>query len=393
MNKSKTTETEQIGGDVYTMAEAARLKGVSYHTVSRAVRRGKLPAQRLGRMALISTEDLREWRPMRERAPRKYRRREPNPEAAPVLLDLASGERVDLANRLATMYEMVHAAASSESLADFLGLAADRFASALGLKRVAIWRLDDENENLGMRVASYGPPISMVPGSAWVEIHEELKAAYDLTEPTIVANAGMALNMPDEDLLDVEDIFVAPLKVGDRRLGAVMGDRSGEPLAPTADQMAFARNLAGITAMAIDRARLTDRARLEGDRLAAVMDSVDEAVVIRDSEGQVVLANESARALLGLRPGAREASFRNASGAPVALEATPTYEALRGVAVESEALMVTDPEGAEIPVSFDAEPLSGPDGIVAGVVTVGRRLERMPEAGQSAPRAEVWSRA
>ena len=27
-------------GDVYTMAEAARLKGVSYHTVSRAVRRG-----------------------------------------------------------------------------------------------------------------------------------------------------------------------------------------------------------------------------------------------------------------------------------------------------------------------------------------------------------------
>jgi hypothetical protein len=30
--------------DVYTMAEAARLKGVSYHTVSRAVRRGVLSA-------------------------------------------------------------------------------------------------------------------------------------------------------------------------------------------------------------------------------------------------------------------------------------------------------------------------------------------------------------
>ena len=81
-------------GDVYTMAEAARLKGVSYHTVSRAVRRGKLPATRLGRMALIQSEDLREWRPMRERAPRKYRRREPNPEATPALLDLASSDRV-----------------------------------------------------------------------------------------------------------------------------------------------------------------------------------------------------------------------------------------------------------------------------------------------------------
>ena len=92
-------------GDVYTMAEAARLKGVSYHTVSRAVRRGKLPATRLGRMALITSEDLREWRPMRERAPRKYRRREPNPEATPALLDLASAERVELASRLASLYE------------------------------------------------------------------------------------------------------------------------------------------------------------------------------------------------------------------------------------------------------------------------------------------------
>ncbi len=54
-------------GDVYTMAEAARLKGVSYHTVSRAVRRGKLPAKRLGRMALIDAGDLRTWQPMRER--------------------------------------------------------------------------------------------------------------------------------------------------------------------------------------------------------------------------------------------------------------------------------------------------------------------------------------
>src|SRR6266540_570598 len=92
-------EPAPTGGDVYTMAEAARLKGVSYHTVSRAVRRNKLPAQRLGRMALIAADDLRAWRLMRERAPRKYRRREPNPGATPALLDLASGERVELARR------------------------------------------------------------------------------------------------------------------------------------------------------------------------------------------------------------------------------------------------------------------------------------------------------
>lgn len=58
----------------YTMAEAARVKRVSYHTVSRAVRSGKIPATRLGRMALIDAADLQAWEPMRERAPRKYRR-------------------------------------------------------------------------------------------------------------------------------------------------------------------------------------------------------------------------------------------------------------------------------------------------------------------------------
>ena len=40
--------------EVYTMGEAARLKGVSYHTVSRAVRRGVLQAQRIGKMVFIT---------------------------------------------------------------------------------------------------------------------------------------------------------------------------------------------------------------------------------------------------------------------------------------------------------------------------------------------------
>lgn len=59
------------GADRVTMVEAARLKGVSYHTVSRAVRKGRLPVERLGRMALISARDLHAWRPVKERVPRK----------------------------------------------------------------------------------------------------------------------------------------------------------------------------------------------------------------------------------------------------------------------------------------------------------------------------------
>ena len=118
------------------------VKGVSYHTVSRAVRRGKLPAQRLGRMALIATADLRAWRPMRERAPRKYRRREPNPDETPALLDLVSGERVELVRHLSVLLEAIHLAAAELPLAEFLAVRCGRLADALGLRRVVVWELD-----------------------------------------------------------------------------------------------------------------------------------------------------------------------------------------------------------------------------------------------------------
>jgi len=90
-------ETASIGSDRYTMAEAAKLKGVSYHTVSRAVRKGRLPVLRLGRMALISADDLRAWRPMRERAPRRYRGQQVAQEASPIFLDTALGKLQALA--------------------------------------------------------------------------------------------------------------------------------------------------------------------------------------------------------------------------------------------------------------------------------------------------------
>lgn len=82
---------EPLSG-LYTMDDAARVKGVSYHTVSRAVRTGRLPVQRLGRMALISARDLADWQPLRERAPKKYRTREPDPTVTPTVRGLRTDD-------------------------------------------------------------------------------------------------------------------------------------------------------------------------------------------------------------------------------------------------------------------------------------------------------------
>lgn len=59
---------------MYTLTEAAQYKGCSYHTVSRAVRRGKLkPDARVGRQYFVSRQTLDAWRVMSERAPKRYK--------------------------------------------------------------------------------------------------------------------------------------------------------------------------------------------------------------------------------------------------------------------------------------------------------------------------------
>ncbi len=94
------------------MREAARLKGVSYHTVSRAVRTGKLPVRRIGRMAMIAAEDLEAWQPMVERRTSRHRNRAPDPSATPVLMAPIAGEWAEMMRRMSALEETVVALTS-----------------------------------------------------------------------------------------------------------------------------------------------------------------------------------------------------------------------------------------------------------------------------------------
>jgi len=242
-------------GDVYTMAEAARLKGVSYHTVSRAVRRGKLPATRLGRMALIQSEDLREWRPMRERAPRKYRRREPNPEATPALLDLASSDRVELASQLAAVYEAIHLVVHDSPQEDLYDLIVDRLAGTLNLRRVSILLLDGANSRT-IRVASYGPPISNLP--AELALENSPVGNFDDQPAHAIVTEIDAARARELSGLNLKTIMVAPIRIGDKPLGIIVGDRNGEPFTLDAAGLDLAQAMANLTAAAAARSRTAD---------------------------------------------------------------------------------------------------------------------------------------
>ena len=242
-------------GDVYTMAEAARLKGVSYHTVSRAVRRGKLPATRLGRMALIQSEDLREWRPMRERAPRKYRRREPNPEATPALLDLASSDRVELASQLAAVYEAIHLVVDDSPREELYELIVDRLAGTLNLRRVSILLLDSANSRT-IRVASYGPPISNLPAELALE-NSPLGDFGDQPARAVVTEIDES-RARELSGLNLKTVMVAPIRVGGKTSGLIVGDRNGETFALDAGGLDLAQALANLVSAGLARSRSVD---------------------------------------------------------------------------------------------------------------------------------------
>jgi excisionase family DNA binding protein/PAS domain S-box-containing protein len=383
----RPTDAEATGleaSTVYTMAEAATLKGVSYHTVSRAVRRGQLPAQRLGRMALISAEDLRAWRPMRERAPHKYRRRDPDPNATPALVDLTMKDRVSLALELSTVIELLHEAAVELPLPDFMTLLAERFAGTLGLKRVVVWAVEQKPQ-VGRRLAAFGPPMSNAPDSAPLSELPVLRFGLALERATVVPWSTFGQAATPWETYHLGELLLAPLRIGGRIRGVLLADCDGDEVGLTADQLALAQGLANQAALALDRARLVEAERARADHLAAVLEHVSEPIFATDMTGRMSVMNAAGRSLLGIDSATFAASDdlielvnkvhrRTLTGDLIPTEDVPLVRAARGDVVENQRHFVVTPDGTVKPVSVSARPILGPVGEPRGAVAAVRDI-------------------
>ena len=372
------TDGQLHPGDQYTMAEAAKLKGVSYHTVSRAVRAGRLPVRRLGRMALIAEDDLRAWRPMRERAPKKYRQREPSAEAAPALLDLAAGERVALAQQLAALCEVIHMAAAEQSEEALAALVCERFSERLNLPRITIWRFDPEH-HLADRIASHGTRMSTVPDQVPLRLDEDEPRIRTVRIVPDITELWPMLKSLNATVPEMER-FVAPLVVGGRRVGMIVGDRAGEPIELSADELALAQGLANQVALAFENNRLRRQAAARATELEATIDASFNAIFACDRLGRLTVLNDSARQLMGA--GIAEAEigreidqllvsgtrFR-VDGELITAGDWPLRRALQGEEIRDLPVTVVRADGSERHVWMSARPLRR-NGQITGAVTV-----------------------
>ncbi len=377
----------------YTMSEAAKIKGVSYHTVSRAVRQGRLPVTRLGRMALIGGLDLGNWEPMRERAPRRYRQDPVSARAPAPVLEEAFGGRIEIARHLATMFEVIHAASSELGLEDFGEVLAKRFAVTFGLTRASLW-ISNSRDGTGQRLASVGPAFTSIPdtvvlAAAFAKMFAfiELGHARISLDPQTEFDDGTATSQafPRGPLL------IVPLRVRNRTIGVLFGDHEGGALALDQDQLALAQVVGNQVALAVDHAVLRKEQRFRINQLSAILDQMGDQVRACDTEGRPNLINRTDKIYNsgeeGLSPAMGSDAFANPAvlarheldGTPILRDRHPLARALRGESITDWEYDVTRTDGRVQRALVSARPIVV-DGEITGAVYIGRNV--------SAPREE-----
>jgi excisionase family DNA binding protein len=377
------------------MKEAARFKGVSYHTVSRAVRKGKLGAQRSGRMQLIGQEDLEQWHPMRERAPRKYRQREPEPIMPPAVVELASGERIELARRLTSVYEAIHTSAIHQPLDGFLRLLAEQFARAMSFDRVAIWLINEARTEIG-HSGSYGQWYRPEDEPEQIVLPYDHQVMY--VSKTDVYDGITCWTTPPP--INTGPAFSAALVVGQVHLGYIIGDRNGTPFTLTEAQIELGQSLAVQAALTIDLKRTRHREASRTRQLEAVLEQISEPVMVYNADRCITAMSRVARSMYGL-PEDLDLAAEPFSLSDLDLGSVhhrgaesinpPSARALAGEVIRNvEFLFVRDDTGEERLLLVDAVPIME-DGVVTTVVAVERDIteQRAVEERERRQREEL----
>ena len=377
----------------YTIAEAARLKSVSYHTVSRAIRRGRLPVTRLGRMALISAKDLDSWRPMREKAPRKYRTQEPASEPSPLQRDVDDAQSLDLAQRLSSYYEDFHKSASAEDREALALSICDKFAEGFGLTRAAFWEFDLAARRVRL-VARTDPTFNPFPNDfEFSDIpfvvnfvgNGQSRLVYDLRAEL----SGNQLSSLAAEL-DIDVMLMSPLQVSRRMLGFVCGDRAGQIIELTQEQLVLAQRMASQAALALEYNRVLTAESAQTQTLATMVDQVDAAICACDADGRMTVINRRHRELAGyegtsdaelLGLHAREYLAMNTAkrfffdNTPFTVDDHPLIRALNGETTRNVEYTIEAEGKPPVAISASGSPIYV-NGKMTGCVSTGHEISR-----------------
>lgn len=378
--------------DRVTMAEAARLKGVSYHTVSRAVRRGKLPVLRLGRMALISMADLHAWQPMKERAPRKYRHKQRMGNAGDPL-SLIDVDHLELVRRVATFYEVIGTIATEGSLQELAAVVTSRFAEALELQRAAMWQFDMDAE-VARRLGTYQEAVLKLADEVPIDRARVLEEFGNHPGVHIIEDLNSLISGYAGDGLPSEiaegPIIVAPMIYQNRQIGVLVGDWRGATHPVSDEAMQLADMIATQVAIAVDNMTRREQETRRRLRLESILDDLNGAVSVFDHRGRLAYFNEAEREMFDFLPeevwiGQPMRDFvsrkrrLSLTGQPISVDDNPMMRALRGEQLQDLRQIVVRKNGDRRYVSTSSRPVFV-DGDLVGAVSVTRDITHARDA-------------
>ncbi|MFO7166498.1 MAG: ATP-binding protein [Chloroflexota bacterium] len=191
----------------------------------------------------------------------------------------------------------------------------------------------------------------------------------------LIAEAGEEL-LIDAGLAGCAHI---PLLAGGTVVGiiSVYGDAS----LPSRVDIQALMMMSSLVGFAIANVRLYNDSQLERRKLAAVINSLAEGVVLCDSQGRLVLANQTAMELLSIERFPFQQSLsemadfyamRDMDGVPLPVERLPLARALSGEVFHDYRLLSHGASGQDTVLSFSGAPVHDDEGAIEGAVVIFR---------------------
>ena len=244
----------------------------------------------------------------------------------------------------------------------------------------AIWR-DRSGARYGVgwqtvRVAG-GPGITILVTSPYAALNHGLSAV----SRSALAGGAVAVLLALLLAVGFARTLSKPLTQMTR---AVQGLSRGEPVVMPS------KGGREIAILAASFAEMTTELGRRQKLLENTVESIRDSVLVADENGNIVVANATARRLLGVCPGfssttgARKfACFLADSVTPLPLSSSPLARALRGENVDEVELVVEFEQRARVHIVANARPLRDQDGNLRGAVTVLREITEQRKAHQA----------
>ena len=218
--------------------------------------------------------------------------------------------------QLGVLYEVGQTLTASLRLEEILSSIMEAAIHLTHAEEGGVWLLDEAGEALHLRVHrsrdAEAPPASpTLPLS--IPVADSLLGRAVRTGRPIMLGPGV--HRLDTGIL-VRSLLYVPLRAHGRILGVLGVLNRLQEAAFSESDIHFLTMLGDYAAVAIEKARLFEAIQAEKSKLEAILQGIEEPVLVLDFQETLILTNRSARQHLGLPPRAEGQPFRSVVNHP-----------------------------------------------------------------------------